>query len=86
MNDDLVELLADTEHKRWSSWHLYMVSKCISNDDGTLTIPKLSVDRWQRQATTHYKDLTEKEKESDRKEVRNTFDTILKFLRSFYVG
>lgn len=31
-------------------------------------MPKWAVDRWERQLNTLYKDLSEKEKESDRKE------------------
>ncbi len=68
MNDDLIELLADFEHDRWSRWQKYLFNKCIINSDGTLTIPKDLVDRWSRQMITDYENLSEKEKDSDRKE------------------
>ena len=44
-DDDIIELLADFEHDRWSRWQKYLFSKCIVNVDGSLTIPKELVDR-----------------------------------------
>lgn len=67
-NDDIIELLAEFEHDRWSRWQKYLFIKCIVNDDGTLTIPKELVNRWTRQINTNYKNLSEREKDSDRKE------------------
>ena len=65
-----IEKLADVEHKGWSRWMKYLFSVSKENEDGTITIPKNKVDRWKRQMNTDYKDLSNKEKESDRKEVR----------------
>ena len=48
-NPELVERLATVEHDRWSRWQAYLFSKCIKNEDGSLTIPKESVEHWQRQ-------------------------------------
>lgn len=67
-NNDIIEKLADYEHDRWSRWQKYLFSKCIVNKDGTLTIPKEFVDRWTRQMNTNYANLSEEEKDSDRKE------------------
>ena len=75
---DWIEPLADLEHRRWSSWQSYMHSLCTKNHDGTLTIPINSVNHWERQIRTDYKNLTEKEKESDRKEARKTIEVITK--------
>ena len=69
INEKLFETLADIEHQRWSHWQKYMHSVCVKHEDGTLTIPKWAVDGWERQANTSYKDLTEKEKDSDREQV-----------------
>lgn len=80
--NNLLEVLADCEHERWSSWHQYVVSKSQLNDDGSITIPKWAVDRWNTQSITKYSDLSEKEKESDRKEVRNIFKIFIEFLMS----
>lgn len=66
-----VEEGANLEHYRWARWQEYLHSKCIENPDGSLTIPTASVLHWKRQIGTHYDHLSEEEKESDRKEVRN---------------
>ena len=70
-NSPLVEELAALEHASWARWMSYLFSQCIqdTNNQG-LIIPWELVRRWDRQAATPYEGLTEKEKESDRKEVR----------------
>lgn len=62
------EKLADYAHRAWSGWTKYLFSKGTFNEDGTWTMPKWAVERWQRQMNTDYKDLPDSEKESDRKE------------------
>ena len=59
------ESLANLVHEQWSDWMNYLFSKCELNQ-GDLIIPKEYVQRWTRQMHTQYKDLPEKEKESDR--------------------
>lgn len=76
MNKDLIEKLADYEHDRWSRWQNYVFNVSLKNKDGSVTIPKYYVDRWQRQINTLYKDLTESEKDSDRKEAIRIVDII----------
>ena len=75
---DVIEDLADQEHDSWARWmeHVFKVSE--ENEDGTVTIPKDKVDRWKRQIETEYEDLSNKEKESDRKEVRKFVKIIKK--------
>lgn len=75
---DIFEWLASIEHDRWCHWQSYLHSKCIKNDDGSLTIPKELVERWDRQINTKYEDLSESEKESDRAEVRKYWNVIYK--------
>ena len=65
-----MELQADVEHEIWSSWMRYMFTCGTINDDGTWTMPKGKVERWQRQMKTPYSELTEREKDSDREQVR----------------
>lgn len=65
---EFIELLSDYEHDRWSRWQKYLFSKCIPNEDGSLIIPQEFVDRWSRQMNTDYNNLSNEEKESDRKE------------------
>jgi hypothetical protein len=45
----------------------------VQNYEGALIIPKWAVDRWQRQMSTSYTDLSEEEKESDRQEADRFF-------------
>ena len=79
---DLVELLSSKEHQRWAKWQKYLHSCCIENQDGSLTIPKDKVDRWTRQIKTDYENLSEKEKESDRKQVVETLNNIKNFYKN----
>lgn len=71
------EDLACQEHEQWAHWMKYMFSKSIENVDGSMTIPSELVERWTRQMNTHYSDLTEKEKDSDRAQA----DYVLEILR-----
>jgi hypothetical protein len=68
--EEEIEAFAAMEHTRWSKWQSYLHSLCTKNDDGSLTIPFASVIHWERQIGTPYSQLTEREKESDRNEVR----------------
>ena len=71
------ESLAILCHEQWSGWMDYMFRKGEFNSDGTWTMPKWAVDRWCRQLNTHYAELSESERESDRKEA----DKILNIVR-----
>jgi len=68
--EGLIEALAVIEHERWSHWQRYMHGRCICQPDGSLVIPADLVRRWQKQIDTPYAELSEKEKESDREQVR----------------
>lgn len=74
--EDFVEKGADLEHTRWSKWQEYFFSKCktgrIDEDDKevVLVLPRSLYDRWWLQINTLYSELSEAEKESDRREVR----------------
>ena len=54
--DNLIEKLAALEHEQWAHWTRYMLDNLTPEN----------VQRWRRQIETPYKDLSEKEKESDR--------------------
>jgi hypothetical protein len=62
------ELLSAYAHEAWCGWMKYLFSKAEINNDGTWTMPKWAVERWQRQMNTKYTELPEEEKKSDREE------------------
>ena len=75
--DNFIAIGADMEHQRWVGWQKHLHSLCIKNEDGSLTIPKERVDRWERQISASYADLPDNEKEFDRIEVRKYIPAIL---------
>lgn len=75
-----MESLADIEHQRWSHWQNFMHSKCERQADGSLLIPPQFVERWERQIATDYANLTEKEKQGDRDQVKKYIPTIIEAL------
>jgi len=66
MSDDLTEALAELEHEQWAHWTKYML--------GNLTPDNIS--RWKKQVKTPYAELSEKEKESDRKWANKVMNAI----------
>lgn len=77
----VVEELAGLMHQIWTSWMEYLFSKCetvtvvqhhsidASQDLAVLcSVPRESELHWRRQMMTMYADLTDKEKDSDRKQ------------------
>lgn len=79
--NSLLEALASIEHERWSHWQRYMHAKCISLADGSLAIPPDLAKKWDRQMNTPYSNLSEREKESDREQVRKYLPLIAASLR-----
>ncbi len=76
MSDDLLESLAAIEHERWAHWQSYIHGKGVRQPDGSLVIPAEFVNRWEKQIATKYADLDDKEKESDREQVRRYLPVI----------
>lgn len=62
------ELLADLCHRQWSGWMVYLFSKGEIDENGNWIMPVWAVERWTRQMKTPYSELSENEKDSDRKE------------------
>lgn len=60
-SEEIVEKLAEWSHKSWSGWARWMIDNWSPE----------SVERWERQVATPYAELSEREKESDRKEARD---------------
>lgn len=73
----LIETLAAIEHERWSGWMRHLFSKCVfveydGGENVAAQIPHKWRERWAQQMNTPYSELSEEEKESDRREVRKT--------------
>lgn len=77
---DLLDRLADAEHRRWAHWQRYVHDQCERREDGSLVIPTHLVDRWEHQIATSYTDLSEAEKESDKDQVRRYLPIIAEAL------
>ncbi len=68
---EFIEKGADLEHTRWANWQRHLHGKCVEDQTGAwMYFPKELWQHWERQIATPYNLLSEKEKESDRKEVR----------------
>jgi hypothetical protein len=68
MKDDRIEQLADYAHSTWSGWMEYLFKKSEATPSGSVVIPSGLVQRWKRQMSTPYAELSEEEKGSDRVE------------------
>ena len=65
--DDLIEVLAASEHDRWSRWHKHL--RKLMHEPGRM-------ERWDRLAETPYAELDEPTKELDRIEARRTLEIV----------
>jgi len=78
-NKELFEQLAAIEHERWADWQKYLHSKTFSDSQGYgQVIGRDDFEHWRRQIKTDYKDLSEKEKDSDREQVMRYWKLIQK--------
>ena len=71
---NLLEMLAELEHRQWAHWIKYQVSLDVC---GHLTDEEWT--KWELQAGSSYANLSEDEKESDREWARKVVDTISKW-------
>ena len=77
--ENILEKFAEQEHIRWAKWQNYLHSRLTWNNDLQVwVLPHEWKDRWQRQIQTPYSMLSEKEKDSDREQVK----PYLSFLQS----
>lgn len=70
MSDKILEAVAEECHNQWSRWTERILSKTSTCCEEHIFVDKGCVERWQRQILTPYANLTEAEKESDRREAR----------------
>jgi hypothetical protein len=80
--NDLVDALAAIEHQRWSHWQRYMHDQATKQSDGSLILPADLVSRWETQIRTGFESLSDKEKDSDREQVRKYLPVIVNALTS----
>lgn len=75
----LREALAELEHSQWAHWTKYML-ECLHPI--TIRTPETQevVDRWRRQITTPYGELSEQEKDSDREWAYKVLDLVLPYV------
>lgn len=72
----MVEAVAEECHKQWAGWTGHLLSKCLPLPSGNLILGLEWKDRWMRQVNTIYADLSEPEKESDRREARKILSAL----------
>ena len=65
--DNTGERLAELEHKQWAHWTEYMLNNLTADN----------IVRWRQQINTPYSELSEKEKDSDRKWANKVLDIII---------
>ena len=76
-SEQLVDELAAIEHERWAHWQRYVHDQCARQQDGSLVIPAELAARWEAQIGTLYVELTERERDSDREQVRRYLPVIV---------
>ncbi len=86
--EKLMEICAALEHARWARWQKYFFSVCSIKPQGEVNgmddrfiyfaLPKDRYKNWERQIETPYENLTEYEKEADRREVKEYLELIFK--------
>jgi hypothetical protein len=86
-HSDLREKLAVLCHEQWIGWMKYLFSKCSHEQLAdcefmAAVIPVELIARWNRQIQTPYAELSEEEKESDRKEADKFLVLIDDFLKT----
>lgn len=80
VSSNLLERLASIEHERWSHWQKFMHERGQRLPDGSLLLPADLIAKWDRLIDTPYSQLTDKEQESDRDQVRRYLPTIVEGL------
>lgn len=61
-----VDVIAEVVHDQWVRWQKYLHGQCERRADGSLVIPAQLVERWERQISTPFAELSPQEQESDR--------------------
>jgi hypothetical protein len=73
------EPLADVQHEIWSHWMRYLFTRGYELPGGGYALHASDVERWRRQMTTSYPDLSEREKDSDREQADKVLAKLWEF-------
>jgi hypothetical protein len=76
VTDKILEAVSEQCHKQWSGWTEHFLSKTKECCSEHISMDVTWIDRWRKQIATPYADLTEEEKESDRREARKILEAI----------
>jgi len=76
--DELIDILASIEFKRWVQWQSYVHSVCEPNPDGSLTIPSHFAQMWEQRMKVPYSELPEDQKEVERKLAEKYWELLMK--------
>lgn len=88
LRNELLEKFAALEHERWGRWQSYLHSKLFtlteySKNPHLKVMPTELISHWEKQIKTPYSNLSEHEKEMDRKEVMPYLDTFIPLLDAY---
>lgn len=75
--EGVLDALAAIEHERWSHWQRFMHDQAVMQPDGSMILPAQLVKKWEKQIQTVFADLSEKEKDSDREQVKKYLPVIV---------
>ncbi len=71
---NLYEELAELEHEQWAHWTKYMIDNLTMEN----------IEKWKRQIKMTYNELSEKEKESDRRWAEKSLEIFKKYLSEMF--
>jgi len=79
-DDALSEEVAEFVHSTWAEWTRHML-RLVKRTPHGFVIPDELMERWQRQAGTHYKELPPEEQESDKRIASMYYDIFQDYYR-----
>lgn len=84
LNEELIEQLADAEHRGWADWMKWLLEeKAEPLTIGGRMLSRPYVEALLKQAHTSYADLSPEEQESDRNEVRKIMPLIFAYAAAY---
>lgn len=81
-DNQLVEKIAELCHDQWSGWMKYFLGKCHYDSNGNIVIHRDYVDSLKLQINAKYKELSEIDKDKDRREGNRFLDIFNKYIES----